>query len=221
MRSWGSLTFRITQNSGPPLLPICTFSKKLGARWGLGLQDGGNDGNQDHLCQHLPGKVQSTALLVVTKSTFKAQSHLSSWFTSHRQSLAHKNTLHLLHYHTSLFHSADPSIHSSFSPLALGSFHNGAIWQSCCQIAGKAGAPAGRHIAFSFKRQLAPDPHGPFCISIFSKDIKDHKTQDTQTTILPISAIFLVLKVFSCSLLLFCLLLCVTFHWIDKKMIQK
>ena len=188
---------------------------------GLGLQDGGNDGNQDHLCQHLPGKVQSTALLVVTKSTFKAQSHLSSWFTSHRQSLAHKNTLHLLHYHTSLFHSADPSIHSSFSPLALGSFHNGAIWQSCCQIAGKAGAPAGRHIAFSFKRQLAPDPHGPFCISIFSKDIKDHKTQDTQTTILPISAIFLVLKVFSCSLLLFCLLLCVTFHWIDKKMIQK
>ena len=33
MRSWGSLTFQITQNSGPPLLPICTFSKKLGARW--------------------------------------------------------------------------------------------------------------------------------------------------------------------------------------------
>ena len=32
MRSWGSLTFQITQNSGPPLLPICTFSKKLGAR---------------------------------------------------------------------------------------------------------------------------------------------------------------------------------------------
>ena len=101
---------------------------------GLGLQDGGNDGNQDHLCQHLPGKVQSTALLVVTKSTFKAQSHLSSWFTSHRQSLAHKNTLHLLHYHTSLFHSADPSIHSSFSPLShIGSFYNGAIWQSCAR----------------------------------------------------------------------------------------
>ena len=70
-------------------------------------------------------------------------------------------------------------------------------------------------IALSFKRLLAPDPYGPFCISIFSKDIKDHKTQDTQTTILPISAIFLVflvLKVFSCSVLLFCLLLCVTFY---------
>ena len=67
-------------------------------------------------------------------------------------------------------------------------------------------------ISSKCKRSLAPDPHGPFCISIFSKDIKDHKTQDTQTTILPISAIFLVLKVFSCSLLLFCLLLCVTFH---------
>ena len=51
----------------------------------------------------------------------------------------------------------------------------------------------------------------------FSKDIKDHKTQDTQTTILPISAIFLVLKVFSCSVLLFCLLLCVTFYRIDTK----
>ena len=60
--------------------------------------------------------------------------------------------------HTSPSYS-DSLIHSSFSPLALGSFHNGAIWQSCCQIAGKAGAPAGRHIALSFMRQLAPDPH--------------------------------------------------------------
>ena len=116
-------------------------------------------------------------------------------------------------YHTCFLHFAD----SVFILVVLGLWHNGAIWQSCCQIAGKAGAPAGRHIAFSFKRQLAPDPHGPFCISIFSKDIKDHKTQDTQTTILPISAIFLVLKVFSCSLLLFCLLLCVTFYRIDTK----
>ena len=41
MRSWGSLTFRITQNSGPPLLPICTFSKKLGARCAGLLADDG------------------------------------------------------------------------------------------------------------------------------------------------------------------------------------
>ena len=44
--------------------------------------------------------------------------------------------------HTSPSYS-DPFIHSSFSPLShIGSFYNGAIWQSCCQIAGKAGAPA-------------------------------------------------------------------------------
>ena len=47
MRSWGSPTFQITQNSGPPLLSICTFSKKLGARiwylWGVSLQESNDD----------------------------------------------------------------------------------------------------------------------------------------------------------------------------------
>ena len=57
---------------------------------------------------------------------------------------------------------------------------------------------------------------GPFVFQFF----KRYKGQDTQTIILPISAFFLVLlmlKVFSCFLLLFYLLLCVTFYWIDTK----
>ena len=57
---------------------------------------------------------------------------------------------------------------------------------------------------------------GPFVFRFF----KRYKGQDTQTIILPISAFFLVLlmlKVFSCFLLLFYLLLCVTFYWIDTK----
>ena len=61
--------------------------------------------------------------------------------------------------HTSPSYS-DSLIHSSFSPLShIGSFYNGAVWQSCCQIAGKAGAPAGRHIAFVVCGTLQPEPH--------------------------------------------------------------
>ena len=71
-------------------------------------------------------------------------------------------------------------------------------------------------IAFVAKRRLRQTLMGPFVFQFF----KRYKGQDTQTIILPISAFFLVLlmlKVFSCFLLLFYLLLCVTFYWIDTK----